>query len=340
MDFKNVGLPITVTKNELLSKITAEEIYYRYFGKFTLKKTYSSPLREDKKPSFGFYYNTNGELISNDITTKEKLDCITFVSRLYKITYYEAIKLICNDFNICKDPNINSILTKESILQKSSLFSDDLKKKTVIQIVKKEFSEEELEYWQSKNKNITKQELEENNVFAIKELYINKSLVYHRKNELRFALYQKDPKTGKGYFKIYQPNSEKYKWVSNIALSLPFGIDNLPFLSSTLIITKSQKDRIILKRLFTDVIATQNESTAAIERCLEIAKIYDKVVLLWDSDEPGVRACQEVTAQYGWKYFNTPKYLYEEKGITDITEYVENFGMKSLERRLKEKRIL
>ncbi len=342
MDFKDVKSPTNITKNDLLSKVTVEEIFGFYFGPFTLKKTYSSPLRKDTKPSFGFYYNSHGELMSHDITKKEKLDCIGFVARLKGINYYEAINLICSDFNICGVEKGSYILNTSSMedRKQSSIFSDNLKKKTKIQIVKRDFTKEELDYWYSKNKCITKEELEENNIFSIEELYINKVLVPNYKKELRFAFYQQDNTTKKGYFKIYSPYSKSYKWISNIPLSLPFGIDRLEFKSDTLVITKSLKDLIILKKIFTDVIATQNESVSAIERCLDITKLYNRIIIIWDSDSVGVENCKEITEEYNWEYFNTPKYLYEEKGITDITEYVEYFGLESLKKRLKEKKIL
>lgn len=336
IDFTNIS-PSFLTKKEVLCHTTPEAIFYHYFGRYKLGKCYSSPLRKDKDPSFGFYYNKSGELTTNDLTTSEKLDCIAFVGRLYEISYKDALQKIVMDFNIfCSNDGMN-VLKTNRIITNSSLYSDKIKRETKIQIVQKEFSEQELDYWS--RWNISEEELEKNDIFSFEKVYINGEVI-PSKEEIKFAYYQKELGGKKGYFKIYQPFSKKYKWISNIPLNLPFGIDNLPFLSDTLVITKGQKDRLILLKLFTDVVATQNESTSAILKCLDISKKYKRIVVIYDADPPGVAACTEITELYNWEYFNTPNYLYKEKGIKDIAEYEEAFGIKSLIKRLKEKKIL
>lgn len=336
IDFTNIP-PTFLTKKEVLCHTTPEAIFYHYFGRYKPGKCYSSPLRKDKDPSFGFYYNRNGELTTNDLTTSEKLDCVAFVGRLYQISYKEALQKIVMDFNIfCSNDGMN-VLKTNRIITSSSLYSDKIKRETKIQIVQKEFSEQELDYWS--RWNISEEELEKNDIFSFEKVYINGEVI-PSKEEVKFAYYQKDLEGKKGYFKIYQPFSKKYKWISNIPLNLPFGIDTLPFTSNTLIITKGQKDRLILLKLFTDVIATQNESISAITKCLDISKKYKRIVVIYDADPPGVAACREITDLYNWEYFNTPNYLYKEKDIKDIAEYEEAFGMKSLIKRLKEKKII
>lgn len=337
IDFTNISTNF-LTKKELMCHTTPEAIYFEYFGKFRLGKGYSSPFRKDTNPSFGFYINKQGELITNDLTTGEKLDCIAFVAKLYNLSYKEAIEKIIMDFNIfCANEDKYNIINAKRIEKKASLYSDAVKRETKIQIVEKEFSEQELAFWN--RWNITKKELEKNNVYAFEKVYINGERI-PTKEEIRFAYYQKDPEINVGYFKIYQPLSKKYKWISNIPLDLPFGIDRLEHKSDTLIITKGLKDAIILNRIFTDVIATQNESLSAITRCIPISKEYDRIVCIYDADPPGVAACKEITGMNNWEYFNTPNYLYQEKGIKDIAEYYESFGMNTLKKRLKEKQII
>ena len=68
IDFTNIS-PSFLTKKEVLCHTTPEAIFYHYFGRYKLGKCYSSPLRKDKDPSFGFYYNKSGELTTNDLTT-------------------------------------------------------------------------------------------------------------------------------------------------------------------------------------------------------------------------------------------------------------------------------
>ena len=87
----------TLTKEELLHYVTEEQVFRHYFGDFQLKRTYSSPFRIDRDPSFGFYYGTFGELKCNDIVKQEKLDFIAFVAKKYGISYSEAIRKITEE---------------------------------------------------------------------------------------------------------------------------------------------------------------------------------------------------------------------------------------------------
>lgn len=331
-DFNQVYTPLT--KAELLCHIDSETIFHHYFGDFKLRKVYSSPLRTDKNPSFGFFYNRAGELVSNDIVTREKLDAIAFVAKLHNISYKDAILKIAHDFNI----TCNTLMSKVEInkITKSINNGEKTKRKTKIQIVPKPFTKQDLEYWEQWE--ITEKELVRENAFSVEKLYIDGERIPLK--GMVFAFYQKDPDTDEGYFKILQPESKTHKWISNIPLSLFWGADRLPKQSSQLIISKSWKDRICLMRFFSDVIATQNESLSAMMRCTNFIKDYEETIVIWDSDDPGVKACSEVTKTYGLKYWNTPSYLKEQYKVKDVAEYVENFGYDALEKRLKESKIL
>ena len=331
LDFSKIHKPLT--KSDLLKNVSPEQIFYHYFGNFIVKrKNYPSPFREDKKFSFGFFYNEFGELISNDFARDEKLDCIAFVAKKFGITYSEAIQKIMFDFNF-HEQDVNC--TPSIIESNSVLFDEKFKKKTKIQIIQKDFNEKELKFWNQYE--ITKEELINDDVYAYEAAYINKRFISSA--EIRFAFYQKDL-TNNGYFKLYQPYETDYKWVSNIPLSLPFGIDKLKYQSDTLIITKGKKEQIILKKLFPDVLATQNESLSSITNCIEESKKFKRTVVIYDADDPGVSACTEITQKYNWEYFNTPRYLFTSRKIKDVADYVFYYGIKSLEKRLKEKLIL
>lgn len=336
-DFSKTSIPIT--KDKLFSYVSPEQIFFHYFGPFTpISKVYPSPLRHDPTPSFGFCYNKRGEVIAKDLGKDIIYDAVTFVSALHNISYTKAMQKILFDFNISND----EVICKPTLIERSSVkFDDRLKKKTKIQIKTRAFNREELHYWNKQFRwNISEEELTFHDVFAFDRAFINSQPIFHDKS-LKFAFYQRDlldPK--KGYFKIYQPNSRKHKWLSNIPLILPFGIDKLPRKSDTLIISKGKKDLMILKKFFTDVVATQNESLSAIINCVDISKNYKRTIVIYDADAPGVEACTKITNQYNWEYWNTPNYLLRERGITDIPEYVTAFGLRTLEKRFKEQGLL
>lgn len=326
-----------INKSFLLSKLSEEAIFFYYFGKpFKLGERYSSPFRKDRNPSMGFYINKNGFLTCNDFRTGEKLDCVAFVSKLYNITYGEAIKKIAGDFGLISSEegvkvSINSLKSLES-------FDRDFKKNTLIQIVPSKWEKRHLNYW--KLYEITKEELIREKIYPVKELYINKVKIGNRGNYIRFAYLQQHE--GKNYFKIYTPD-DTYgcKWFSNIPIFVPFNIDSLDYSNDTIYITKSKKDLVILKKLFKNVIATQNESESALnnETCSHLLEKFKKRIIIWDNDETGVENCKKFNEK-GFDYFNIPYSEYEKYKIKDPSDYVRYYGLEALEELFKQKNII
>lgn len=332
-DFSNVEVSNNLTKEFVISNVPVRNIFKYYFGEFRIGGIYSSPFRKDKNPSFGFVISKEGEIFARDFGSKETWDCIRFVSCLFNVSYKDALNKICIDFNIdgAKNIFVNDFLKKEIIS------APIIKKRKIIQIEPRDFTKEDLKYF--KQFYITKQELIDNNVYSWENAWVDKKILYNSE-PLRFAFKEENKELNETYFKLYQPYSEKTKWVSNIDIDRPFGINDLPHKSDTLIIGKAAKDRILLKQFFTDVIATQNESDNAVQQCIPISKEYKYTILLWDADPPGVTACKSVTNKYGWQYFNTPKHVYIEHGIKDICDYAKAFGLKALEKRFKENKLI
>jgi hypothetical protein len=331
-NFENTETSNLLTKDYILSKVSAREIFKYYFGDFKIASIYSCPFRKDKNPSFGFLISKEGEIFARDFASKQTYDIVRFVSELYSLSFKDALEKIANDFNIIRT---NSFLF-DNIKSKKIYNVDEYKKEKLIQIKPREYTKEDLLFF--KKIHINKKELIENNIYSWESAWVNKTELYNNE-QLRFAIYEKDLELKKEYFKLYQPYANKGKWYNNIPIGHPFGINDLPFLSDTLIISKSFKERIILKKFFTDVIATQNESLNAVLDIIDITKNYKRIVVIWDSDKPGVEACIKVTKKYGWDYWNVPNYLLKNN-IKDIAEYVEKFGLNPLEKRLIENKIL
>jgi hypothetical protein len=324
-----------INRDFILSKISDSQIFYQYFGKFEIGKVYSSKFRKDKNPSTGFYVNKTGRLIYNDISTSEKLDCFAFVAKLFNISYSEAIKKVAVDFGII-DGVSTTIINPETYT--SGLQIDtDCKKKTIIQFKPDSWKEEYLTYW--REFEITKDELISEGVYPIKDLYINKKKIYNKDNHLRFAYVEKYK--GEEFVKIYSPHDPQMKWVSNIPLNVPFGLSDLKFKSDTVIITKSKKDLMVLKKIFTDVIATQNESESSLSNEVQelLLNNFSKAYIFWDNDPTGVDNCKKFNAR-GFRYFNIPREYYEKFKIKDASDYIAFYGVDALKELFEIKHIL
>ena len=52
-----------ITKDDVFSQITDEDVFNVYFGDFDFSTAYNSVFRKDDKPSTGFYRSDAGKII-------------------------------------------------------------------------------------------------------------------------------------------------------------------------------------------------------------------------------------------------------------------------------------
>lgn len=329
-----MALKKKITTKEIQQKIGDENIFNHYFGEFEIGKAYCSPLRDDKKVSCSFFEAEDGSLIFNDFGISTGYNSVSFVAALYGITYHQALDKIAVDFGLIKG-------SKDIPLAVIKPIKKRVKKEKVIRVGVVKFKKHHLDYWA--DYGITRKELEENNVYAVNSLYINDWQVETKEDDLRFAYLVKDEETGKQYLKVYSPHDPNYKWTSSVPLHLPFGLQELSLKTDTLFITKGQKDRIILKKYFPDVIATQNEGKAGLkpEMIKILKKLYKNIYIWYDTDRPGIKA-----VNYYKKLGFKPIILHDgniwqriayakQTGIKDLSDYVKNYGLGAFEQLLK-----
>lgn len=334
IDFSKIP-PSNLTEEWLLNKISDSSIFRLYHGDFKIGKIYPSIFRKDNNPSCGFFiHKGTGALLYNDIAKGEKLNCIQFVMKLHGLKYYDAIRKIATDFGLIEGEK--PIVTKEWLLESNEL-EKDVKNETLIQFIPKPFTKEDLQYWAQYE--ITEQELTQENIFSVKELYLNKRHLPNFNNELRFAY--PISLNGETKVKIYSPHSKKMKWLSSIPNDWCFGLNRLQFKSDTIFITKSRKDELVLKKIFTDVISVQNESEQSLpEHVMQfLNENYKHKIIVFDADPPGINACKKFNDK-GFGYFNTPRTDYEKYSITDPSDYVKAFSLDLLKEEFKKKNLL
>lgn len=332
-DFNKVS-GIHLTTDWILSKISQEEIFFYYNGPFKLNRSFSSSLRKDRHPSCRIYFSKNGRLIYEDFAQGERYNCFAFVQKLYNSSFREALKIIAKDFGLINEST--KVVSKEIITEALSLEKEH-KASTLIQFEPEPWNEKNLFFWRLYE--ITQQELERENIFPVKQLFINKKEIFNFSQEPRYAYpieYE-----GKHYVKIYSPYSKQMKWISSIPNNIPFGLNSLSYDTDLLLITKSKKDQLILSKIFKDVISLQNESENAFPISIqeELLSKYKQCVIVFDADEVGVRTCKEYNKK-GFGYFNTPRQDYEKYRIKDPSDYVKFYGIEALKELFIQKNLL
>lgn len=322
-------LKLELTKETIFGFISHYDVYRKFFGDFKLNKVTCNHLRGDHVPSFiiGSKFN---ELTHRDFANdKWKGNCINLVQQIYSCSYIEALKIIDKEFNL--KISYSNEYPQEIIHYEQPEIEE--KQYSNIQCVTRNFTNEELQYWNSYH--ITIDELKANNVFSISKLFLNKEKYPLKETELRFVYLYQDK------IKLYRPfNDSKTKWLSNVPLTVldsPESILNC----ETAWITKSKKDRLILSKLYPNVISTQNESRACFskENIDYIKSNSKRQILMYDSDKAGCKASLQITKEFNFDYCNTPR-NYLSDGLVDFSDIAKVYGINTIEKILKRKKLL
>lgn len=317
-----------ISKEFLFSKIDHYDVYRYYIGDFVIGQARKSPFHRDNNPSFSVYMR-DGKLRHRDHSDdKYRGDCIDLVQQLFNLDTKKATRKIAKDFGIADGKDESERITS----QYTKPFIDE-KRHCFIQITTRPWTKEDIDYWAQFG--ITKDELRAEEVYPLKDVFINRRRQRVDKDELFYA-YRYDEG-----FKIYFPNRPKgQRWKSNIPITI---VENSKILElydpAVVLITKSRKDRLVLSRYFPYVINVQNETRACFTEDF-VQRLKGRIVWInYDSDEAGVKNCTNITEEFGYRYINVPR-IYLQEGIKDYADLYRLKGEEVLINCLKEKGLI
>jgi DNA primase len=329
-------IKVRLTPQAILQKISEYDIFRFYMPdkSWKINQATLSPFRQESNPSF-IIGNKRGFLSFIDFgDTSKRGDCFTFVKMLFNLsTIDDVLRMIDKDFGLGFLPGTSTERYKS--IQKEYKQPEDLGKRySLIQVVTRRFTQEELDYWNQYYQSLD--DLRANNVYSIKKLYLNRKLFPLKETDLRFGyLYD-------GHWKIYRPfGDKKSKWVpNNVPITAMDGKEDITN-CSVAFINKSKKDYMVMKKVFPCCCAVQNEGVACFsDGNVEYLKANsDRQILSFDADEVGVKNSQMITKLFDFEYANVPrKYLSE--GIKDWADLAKEHGIQVIENYLKQKQLL
>jgi len=327
---------VRLTPQAVLQKISEYDIFRFYMPEkgWKINQATFSPFRQENNPSF-VIGNKKGFLSFIDFAdTSKRGDCFTFVKMLHNLSSMDdVLRMVDRDFGLGFLPN--TATGNYKIITKEYKQPEDIGKRySIIQVITRKFTQEELDYWNDYHQSLD--DLRANNVYAIKKLYFNKQLFPLKDTELRFGyLYD-------GHWKIYRPFADKKnKWVpNNVPITMMDGKENIVN-CKVAFINKSKKDYMVMKKVFPCSCAVQNEGLGCFsDENVEYLKANsDRQILSFDSDETGVHNSKQITELFGFDYTNVPrKYLSE--GIKDWADLVKTYGYYPVENYLRQKQLL
>ena len=325
-----------ISADAILSKISEYDIFRFYMPRddWKLGQATYSPFRNERNPSFliGVRGDTIRFIDFGD--TSNSGNCFEFVKLLYNIpTFREVLKKIDADFNLGIGSGTSTNEYKK-IIKKYKQPDVVAKDYSFIQVKTRNFTHEELAYWNTYYQDI--EDLKTNNVFSIAEVYLNKKRIVIPDNELRFGyLYD-------GHWKIYRPFSDRrWKWMpNNVPITAMDGKDDIKD-CDVAFINKSKKDYMVMKKLYPCCCAVQNEGMGCFsdENVQYLLDNSRKQILSFDSDETGVSNSKKITEMFGFDYCNVPRKFLKE-GIKDWADLAKVHGLKVIEEYLINKNII
>ena len=323
-----ISLQPNITKEFILSKINQESIMKFYTGNdVTSKKLVTSCLRNDNHVTVGFYKSKSDILYMHDFATNEHLDCWNLVMKLYHVDYYEALKIISQDFNLIESSNKKAKVVPEYV--------EPIKETETsrIQVQIKDFTNEELEWWSKFG--ITKKLLKKYKVFSIQYVFLNGLLKFtSTSNNPIYGYYFGKDKNGIEKWKIYFPMRKEFRFLNNISKKILQGYHQLPKTGDLLVITKSMKD-VIAMYGFGITAVSPNSETLFIEgkKLEEFKQRFKHILVIYDNDRPGLHNMWLIRKKHPeLNYFYMPWYLAKDftdsiklVGVDNMKEYINEF---------------
>ncbi len=319
-----------ITKEWLFSHIDSYQVFHHYVPNLKIKQTISSPIRVDKTPSWRAF-PCDGVLLWKDFTTEETGDCVMLVMAMHPgITYNQALEKIANDLGVRVGQSAGT-----RVIGDHKRVEEQCKPSLIQVTARKVYTKADKEWWGQYM--ITPEDLENNGIKSITELWINRQKYHIDKNERVYAYMFPDEK-----YKIYMPERTKDqgRWLSNISQKYINGFSELNG-DPKVLITKSLKDKILLSKIVPyPVLSVQNESGSGFTKEVVEKLSTKEVIVNYDADDPGVTNCKKLCDKYGYQWLNTPRHLLKDK-IKDYTDWVKATGdTKEVEKHLKDKGII
>lgn len=315
----------SLTKDTILNKINPYDVYKYYIPDMEINRAIHSPLRVgDTNPSFRVGISSKtGEYMHMDYSREElKGNCFDFVMQLKGCNLDEALHIIDTDFNLG--------ISGKSV-HKRNVISWEIpkikKKESIITYETQPFTSNEIKYLNAHGI------LDIKDTFSAKKVFYNGNEIQLRRDlceDVAFIY-----KYGE-YTKTYRPlcKDRKYRFVPN---NVPITtIDGIIKECDTLLISKSRKDYNVINKVFSNVIALQNESLVSLSEENEIL-IKEKVkrpIIFFDGDDPGIEAAKKLSERTGFEY------IFLEGNCKDPAKLILEFGYDALVEFLKNKKII
>lgn len=313
--------------DDMRKHISDADLVHKYLGVTKVPCLITSPLRKDSKPSLGLYSRDGIKVYWKDFGSNERGGIYDLLCKMWgcslqhtlDIVKRDFISNICNKSLSCSTPQCSISKDTEVSINKSS---DD----TELLCRIRDWRDYDIEYW--KSYGVPLYMLKYANVFPISHKIIISNGRQYVFGADKYAYAFVERKEGKTTIKIYQPfNKQGYKWSNKHDKSVVSLWTKIPIEGDKLVICSSLKDALCLwSNTGIPAIATQGEGYSMSKTAVnELRNRFDKIYILFDNDDPGIRDGEKLANETGFINLVLPKFD-GGKDVSDLYKYnPENF---------------
>lgn len=275
---------------------------------------------------------TGDKLYYRDFTDSKKLDCFDYVQEKHgEKSFIHAMERVNVDFNLdlmskgldVVGSNVRPILSDFNIKDVEEFVTE-------IGVRTRKWDLRDKAFWADKY-GITSKQLEYYNIHPLEGMFINS--IYTQCQDIAYGYYFGRLPDGREAWKLYQPYAEKKrKWRGNCPESLLQGFKEMEKEGEVLLITKSLKDVVVLRKAGYPSFAPQAESVhISHEVMAELKKSFQTIIILYDNDAPGKAAAEAIALDHNLPLFFLPD------GTKDASDFVEKYDYDELDLFLEQK---
>lgn len=305
----------TISIDDISQYFSEEEILEFYTGIRDIPSVIPSPLRPDKNPSFSINLNEYGLVRFYDFGTAESGGLYDLLSSMYKLSFGELLEMIYDEMIDGKDIPKRD-LSRITTVRKERSKIDDLQVKT------RPWRDYDISFWNSFG--INNEWLNFGDIYPVSHMFIEKDGEKMIIPCDKYAYVYVEFKDDKPTFKIYQPFSERFKWINKHDKSVWDLWSKLPSTGESLIITSSRKDSLCLwANLNIPSICLQAESTGPKEHVVQqLIERFKNIYVLYDNDFKSEKNWgringEKLSLQFGFKQIEIPQ-IYQSKDPSDL----------------------
>lgn len=295
------------------------DIAHKYLGITCVPEVINSPLRQDNNPSLGLFINNRtNSLWFKDFGSGEKGSLYDLLARMWNVSKDKVYD------RILEDMPAPALIRKHGV----KVYRKSAGK---VEVRVREWRDYDIAYWDSYG--ISLPWLKFGEIYPISHIIITKNGHSYPIPAEKYAYVYVERKDGIVSFKIYQPYSKEYKWMSKHDSSVWDLWTKIPEKGDKLIITSSRKDALaIWSNTGIPALSLQGEGYIPKEHVVQQLKDrYNKVYVLYDNDFQSEENHGRMYGKMIAEKFNVTQIEIPEKWESkDSSDLVKNHGREVL----------